>query len=349
MLERRRFSVRNGEYLERLDQRAREVHSRRLQQADGAAAARLPVAPPQPGVLFYRLDRRFRFVAANAAALRAWGFTRDQIIGRTVPEVFPQAEGSDSWAQQLAVAHSRHAARLETISPVLHCWVDLAVHPDRGGGLSVSFRDVSDRRQRETSVAEISHRLANDMQFVLSQIELARRHGRSATVALDRAIERAAFSSRLQRHLLGPPDEILEVAPLLVDIVNQALGAFAEVQSRLEIAPVALPRRRVMPLVLLAWEAATNAAKHVFAPRLGSHFELRLAGDDAPGMLRLTIGDDGPGLPAVPTQGTDRHGMGHGIMHELAAQLGATLEVAPGPGARLHLRFPIISKVQPIL
>jgi two-component sensor histidine kinase len=303
-----------------------------------AATAVAGRSDPSAGIRFYRLDRDFRFVAANDAALHAWGRTRTEVIGRRLLDVLPDAERSAAWQALLTVARSGGPARVETMSPVLHRWIEAVLHPEPEGGISVSFTDLSDRRRRETAATEIRHRLANDLQFVLSQMELARTRLDDHPVAalLDRAIDRAAFSSRLQRRLLGPAEEELVLGPILTDVVQQTLGGFPAVWLDLTLAPATLPRWRVAPLVLLVWEAATNAAKHVFRPGIGRRFSLTLAQDAADAAWHLTISDDGPGLPDRPGA---NGGIGRELMHELAEQLGATLAIIPGPGAGLNVRF----------
>ena len=303
-----------------------------------AGTAEAERSDPSAGMRFYRLDRDFRFVAANDAALLAWGRTRAEVIGRRLLDVLPGAEESAVWQAHLAVARSGAPARVETASPVLHRWIEAVLHPEQGGGVSVSFCDLSDRRRRETAATEIRHRLANDLQFVLSQMELARMrlNGHATAALLDRAIDRAAFSSRLQRRLLGAPDENLLIGPILTDVVQQTLGGFPDVRIDLALAPATLPRWRVAPLVLLVWEAATNAAKHVFRPGIGSRFSLTLAPEDTDSAWHLTVSDDGPGLPERPPGNA---GIGRDLMRELAEQLGARLDLTPGPGAGLHLRF----------
>ena len=288
---------------------------------------------------FYRLDGAFRFVAVSDTALHEWGKSRAEMLGRPLLDVFPQAAGSASWQHHLAVARSRRPVRAETVSPVLRCWIDLVLHPDHDCGMSVSFRRMADRRRQEAAEAEVRHRLANDMQFVLSQLELARRRlgQHDAVPLLDRAIARTVFSGRLQRQLLGPPDELIDPAPILTEAVAQTLGEFPGLQRDLRLGTAVLPRARLAPLVLLVWEAATNAGKHVFRPGHGNRFTLVLARDAATGAMDLAIEDDGPGLPAAFAFAVP--GFGRDIMRELAGQLGGTLEIASGPGTRLHLRF----------
>ena len=304
--------------------------------AEPGGAGSQPAAPAD--IAYYRLDAAGCFVAVNDTAQRLWGRPATGMIGRSLLEVFPQAQGSAPWRQHLAVMQEHRAARIETRSVLLDRWIELALHPEPDGGVSVSFRDISDRRRQVAGEKELRHRFANDIQFVLSHLELARCRidDAGAQALLDRAIDRATFSARLQRQLLGPPDDRIDPAPLLSDVVAQTLGAFPSLRVDLALAPMTLPRAQVRPLVLLVWEAATNAAKHVFHPGRGTRFVLALAA--AADGLHLTIADDGPGLP--PDDASATPGIGRDIMGELAEELGGQLETMPGPGTRLHLHLP---------
>ena len=291
-------------------------------------------------IAWYRLDAKTRFVAINDTALRLWEKAEADLFGRPFLDVFPQAHGSAAWRQHLAVMRNRCPARVETRSLVLRRWINVALHPEADGGLSVSFQDISDRRRQAIAEKELRHRFANDIQFVLSHLDLARRRIENAEVRalLDHAIDRATFSARLQRQLLGAAEEQIDPGPILSDVVAQTLGGFPALQLDLALAPMTLPRAQVTSLVLLVWEAATNAAKHVFRPGRGSRFTLALA-VDVDG-LHLTIADDGPGLPPEGAPHVPSHGLGRDIMGELAEEMGGRLEIAPGPGTRLHLHLP---------
>jgi signal transduction histidine kinase len=79
----------------------------------------------------------------------------------------------------------------------------------------------------------------------------------------------------------------------------------------------------------IAQEALTNVARHAQAERC----QLRLALDEAAGLLCLEVADDGQGLPPV------RHaGIGLGSMRERAAELGGICTIAPGPNGGTIVR-----------
>ena len=108
------------------------------------------------------------------------------------------------------------------------------------------------------------------------------------------------------------------------------------VDVRLEIRPHDLSVGKMTAIALLVNEAAINAAKHVFRPRMGAVFEVSLA-EIQPGCMQLTIRDDGPGFSP---RGPEKQKFGLTVMRGLAEQLGGSLELLQGSGTALRVQFP---------
>jgi two-component system NarL family sensor kinase len=98
-----------------------------------------------------------------------------------------------------------------------------------------------------------------------------------------------------------------------------------------EPAP-ALPAAVEVAVYRIAAEALHNAARHARAAHCA--VELTVAG----GTVRLTVSDDGRGLPDGYLAG-----VGHRSMRERAVELGGTIEIgpAPGGGTRVDASFPM--------
>lgn len=102
---------------------------------------------------FLVLDRDYRFVFINAAGERIFGRSRDDMIGRHVTEVVPEAVGSDCTA---AVARV-----MATGEPVLHeayfapwdRWMENRVYPTPEG-VWIFFRDVTERKRAVEELRE---------------------------------------------------------------------------------------------------------------------------------------------------------------------------------------------------
>ncbi|MEI7808999.1 MAG: ATP-binding protein, partial [Verrucomicrobiota bacterium] len=91
------------------------------------------------------------------------------------------------------------------------------------------------------------------------------------------------------------------------------------------VAPVlVLDQRAALNLYRIAQEAVRNAAVH------GAPQHIRVGLAEAAGHLRLTITDDGRGLPPDITTSS---GLGLEIMRYRAASIGATCDIQSQPGA----------------
>jgi PAS domain S-box-containing protein len=101
---------------------------------------------------FYAVDSDFRFTYVNRKAEEWWGRSRDQLIGRHYATEFPEAVGSESYRMHLQVMTERQPVRFKTVSPILNRWIEVSIFPDKHGGLSCYFRDISVRENAEEAL-----------------------------------------------------------------------------------------------------------------------------------------------------------------------------------------------------
>jgi signal transduction histidine kinase len=90
-------------------------------------------------------------------------------------------------------------------------------------------------------------------------------------------------------------------------------------------------------LYRIAQEALTNVVKHAHATQA----TITLKAED--GHVRLTVDDNGRGLPAAREGGTTHSTLGLTSMRERAEQLGGTFAIGPrpdGPGTRVRVTLP---------
>lgn len=102
---------------------------------------------------FYALDRDWRFIYANRKALQAWGRSPADLIGRSAFEAFPAFAFSESHRAHERAMATGEPQRIETHSTVLDAPVEINVFPSPSG-LSVYFRNVSERRRMELMLRE---------------------------------------------------------------------------------------------------------------------------------------------------------------------------------------------------
>jgi PAS domain S-box-containing protein len=104
---------------------------------------------------FLAVDHEWRFTYVNSKAEEIWGRSREVLQGENLWETFPSAEGSEYHRQMLRAMEEGVTTEFETASPDLGTWVEGRVYPSREG-LSVYFRDVTERRQAEMDLARLA-------------------------------------------------------------------------------------------------------------------------------------------------------------------------------------------------
>ena len=197
------------------------------------------------------------------------------------------------------------------------------------------------RTGQETLFKELQHRVANNLQLVVTLLRTAHRDLQNpirAAESLKEAEARIMAMSRLHRHLNSGVAFEKGLEPLLRELVeNVFAGLPVSVWLEVEGAPN-LSIDQMTAVALLVNEAAMNALKHVFSQGLGTLFTVSLSKFDRDGKLQLVIKDDGPGI-GEKLKGTSPSSLGLAIMEAFAAQLGGTLEIVPATGTCLAVRF----------
>lgn len=153
---------------------------------------------------------------------------------------------------------------------------------------------------------EVHHRVKNNLQMIASLLQQqARRSDPKVRLVLGDAIGRVHSIALVhdQIYARGNPSSI-DLATYLDQLVRQvaiSLKGSREVTVELDLAPVSVSLDRAVPIAMVAAEVVTNCYKHAFGDGPG-RIRLRLAAAGA--LTRLTIQDDGRGLPGSRSGGT---------------------------------------------
>jgi PAS domain S-box-containing protein len=100
------------------------------------------------GDAFYFLDEELRFTYVNRKAEQLWGKRREDLLGRKFMDVFPHVEGSHSKLKIMQALEEDRPLTYETFSPNIGRWVEVSAYPS-SGGLSVHYRDITERKRLE--------------------------------------------------------------------------------------------------------------------------------------------------------------------------------------------------------
>lgn len=112
-----------------------------------------------------RIDADWRLEAVDDCALDLLGMERSALLGETVWEAVPGLEGSPFGQAYHDVMTTREPRTVEEYFEGLDAWFESDIYPDDDGGLSVYFRDVTDRKERERTLARLAELLAGDGSF----------------------------------------------------------------------------------------------------------------------------------------------------------------------------------------
>ncbi len=127
---------------------ALKAQERRLQRRKHELESELSEILGRVSDAFYALDDEWRFTHVNDRAAELLGYSRDELIGRNIWTAFPGGTRSDLAERYQEAMATQEAVSWERYSESLGIWMEIQAYPSETG-LSVYFRDISDRKARE--------------------------------------------------------------------------------------------------------------------------------------------------------------------------------------------------------
>ncbi|AEH37224.1 PAS domain-containing protein [Halopiger xanaduensis] len=106
---------------------------------------------------FYALDEEWRFTHVNERAEELLGYPREELVGEVVWDVFPGGTRSELIDRYHEAMETQRSISWERYSGSLEIWMEIQIYPSETG-LSVYFRDITERRERQRKLEEREQR-----------------------------------------------------------------------------------------------------------------------------------------------------------------------------------------------
>ncbi len=107
---------------------------------------------------FCALDSEWRFTYVNDRAIQDIDLDREDLLGRDFRSVFPVLDGSELESVALEAMDRQETRSVETYLDPYDTWIDARIYPSPSG-VSIYWRDVTERVEREWELNERTERL----------------------------------------------------------------------------------------------------------------------------------------------------------------------------------------------
>ncbi|KIL46600.1 hypothetical protein KP77_27270 [Jeotgalibacillus alimentarius] len=101
---------------------------------------------------FFSLDKNWCFTYVNHEAEKLLYKTREELIGKNMWLLFPDAWGTGFEEHYFKTIHDQIPTKFEEYYEPNKSWFDITAYPNRQGGLSVYFRNINDQKEMEKSL-----------------------------------------------------------------------------------------------------------------------------------------------------------------------------------------------------
>ena len=314
-------------------------------------------------------DRDHRVLEANEKACAAYGYAREELLGRTIPDFRPPEARKDFEATMREVEQKKglvfetlHQRKDGKAFPVE---ISLRIFEIEGKRYHQAIiRDITERkkaeeqntealREKEVLLREIHHRVKNNMQIVSSLLNLQSQSLSDPEVkamfreSQDRIRTMALVHEKLyQTKDLSRIDFAEYIRSLAAYLFRTYQTEAGRVQLKTDMDKTFLDINTSIPCGLIVNELVSNALKHAFPDKRKGEIAIELRESEG-GTLRLTVRDNGIGFPeGVDLMATDTLGLQ--IVALLVDQIDGKIDIKRNHGTAFTLTFrPLSYKPRP--
>lgn len=197
---------------------------------------------------------------------------------------------------------------------------------------------------KEVLLRDIHHRVKNNLQVILSLLELQAQRAPELEVPFSEALTRINTMGLIHEQIYRSTGVSAVRLDNFVEALAGHLNSFHNrpgrtIAIRHHVEPLSLDLNRVVPFALILNEVVSNAYKHAFAGRCSGTIDIAVTAEN--GSLHLIIEDDGTGAPEPEGAGTaGRRSMGMDLIRAFTRQIQGEYHFTRGAGTRFDLVFP---------
>ncbi len=303
-------------------------------------------------------------VYVNRSFERITGYSSAMIVGQNCR--FLQGEGTDpdsvtklregiAAREDVAVDLLNYRADGSTfynrllVSPIFNSEDELAFFLGIQKELSANdIRKIPIRS--EEALREIQHRIKNHLSMIVGLIRLQKREA-SGPDGLNALARRVESLQLLYEEMTGEGStdnkDMVALGAYIARVGNAIahLDGRAGIRTNIDVDSIEVPVDMAVRIGLIVSEVMTNALQHAFDGRDTGSVDLRMQALSG-GNLRVSIGDDGIGIPEG-VKWPDMNSLGGRIVCGLIDGLGATLDVNRGAaGTVITLDIPAATSLE---
>lgn len=313
------------------------------------------------------IDCSGQIVLVNSEMERIFGYPRIELIGNSVDLLVPRhlskQHGVDRQSffaapQRRLMGSGRELFGRRKDGSEFPVEIGLTpINTEQGMLVLAAIVDITERRRAQQKIEdalqektvllnEIHHRVKNNLQVIASLLNLQAASAADERLreALNESLQRVRAMTLTHQLLYERKNfSFIDLGEYLGRLTQQLLGAYRGMGSNVKLILVQpdekihLDMDRSIPCGLVVNELVTNAFKHAFPGNRDG--EIRVVLDvSAPGVIELSVHDDGIGLPPDFALAKARS-LGLQLVPMLIDQLQGKLAIGPPPGTHFAVSF----------
>ncbi|MDH4164485.1 MAG: PAS domain S-box protein [Nitrospirota bacterium] len=309
---------------------------------------------------FWATDLSGRVVDVNDAFCRMTGYSRDELLQMSIPDV-EAVENPEETARHIETVIAQGHDRFETKhrrkdGTIYDVEINVQTTRDEGGRFIAFVQDITKRkrdadaisaslREKETLLREIHHRVKNNLQIISSLLYFQSKKvaDPSGLAALREGQDRLKSMILVHEKLYRSQDLArVDFGDYVRSLTDQMLQSYGTVRNRVAVSvqagDVRLSIEIALPLGMIINELLTNVLKYAFPGGQSGAAFIRVAEDHR--RLTVEVRDQGAGLPP----GTDVDNpstFGLQLVRNLARQLGGTISFERSGGTIVTIDIPL--------